>query len=166
MQVDGTISYPKATPVEVFEMLADPEFQRRKCAATGAISYEVSVEPAGADTVIACRRTLPTDDLPDFARALVSGGLELVETITWGPAAADGARQGQVELAFVGQPLTMKGTLDLRAAGSGTTAILAAQLVARVPFLGGRIEKACEPLVQKALRIEESVGTTWLATQG
>ena len=50
--------------------------------------------------------------------------------------------------------------------GVGTTATLVAQLIANVPLLGGRIERACAPLVHKALQIEESVGRTWLAETG
>lgn len=163
MRVDGTIAYPQGTPDEVFAMLVDPEFQRRKCAATGATSYDVTVTESGPDTVIVCRRTLPTDDLPDFVRPFVAGGLELIETVTWGPAAADSSRRGQVVLAFTDKPLSMTGTLDMVADGPGTTATLVAQLVANIPLLGGRIEKACEPLVHKALDVEQSVGTTWLA---
>ena len=163
MRVDGVIAYPQGSPAEVFTMLIDPEFQRRKCAATGASSYDVSITETGADTAIVCRRTLPTDDLPDFVRPFVAGGLELIETVTWGPAAGDGARRGGVLLAFTDKPLSMTGNLDMAADGSGTTATLVAQLVASVPLLGGRIERACEPLVHKALEVEQSVGISWLA---
>jgi Protein of unknown function (DUF2505) len=163
MRIDDTISYPGADAERVFAMLRDPEFQREKCAATGATSYDVDIHPSGDRTVITCRRTLPTDGLPDFVRPFTSGGLVLVETIDWSAADGDGARIGAVRLAFTGQPLSMSGELDLRSADTGTTAVLAAELVATVPLLGGRIEKACEPLVHKALRTEESLGREWLA---
>ena len=166
VRVDGTIAYPKGSPDEVFAMLVNPEFQRRKCAATGAISYDVAVTEAGADTVIVCRRTLPTDDLPDFVRPFVAGGLELIETVTWGPATAAGARRGDVLLAFTDKPLSMTGSLDMVAVGTGTSATLVAQLVASIPLLGGRVERACEPLVHKALEVEQTVGITWLAEHG
>ena len=151
MRVDGTISYPGATPARVFAMLTDPEFQQQKCAATGATSYDVEITER-PHTVIVCRRTLPTDGLPDFVRPFAAGGLELVETIDWAPADADGARIGDVTLAFTRQPLSMSASCGWCADGAGTTAVLVAALVANVPLLGGRIEKACEPLVQKALR--------------
>jgi hypothetical protein len=162
-QVDATISYPEANPDQVFAMLCDPEFQREKCAATGAISYQVDIRPAGPNTVIRCQRTLPTDGLPDFVKPFTANGLELVETIEWGPADQDGRRIGDVTLAFTSQPLSMTGQLDLGPDSAGTKATLSAQLVANVPFLGGRIEKACEPLVHKALATEEALGVTWLA---
>jgi hypothetical protein len=163
LPVTGTISYPDADPLRVFTMLIDPEFQRRKCAATGAISYDVEIHRSDAKTVIRCRRTLPTSDLPDFVKPFAAGGLELIETTTWGPAAAGGARAGDIVLAFTSQPLSMTGTLQLVADGAGTRADLAADLVAAIPLLGGRVERACEPLVQAALRTEQTVGRAWLA---
>jgi hypothetical protein len=162
MRIDATISYPNAKPDDVFAMLTDPEFQRQKCAATGATSYDVDIHPSGDHTVITCRRTLPTDGLPDFVKPFAAAGLELVETIDWAQAGADGERIGRVKLAFVSQPLSMTGQLDLRGDGDGTSAVLVAQLVANIPLLGGRVEKACEPLVQKGLRTEETLGRGWL----
>jgi hypothetical protein len=163
MQVTGAIAYPDSSPVQVFTMLVDPEFQRLKCAATGASSYDVDITTVGSATVIRCRRTLPTSDLPDFVRPFAAGGLELIETVSWGPAAPDGARTGDVALAFSSQPLSMTGRLELASTDNGTRALLTADLVAKVPLLGGRIERACEPLVQKALKAEETLGITWLA---
>lgn len=165
MRVDGTIAYPQGSPDEVFAMLSDPAFQERKCAATGATSYDVAITESGPDTVIVCRRTLPTDDLPDFVRPFVAGGLELIETVTWGAPAPDRSRSGQLVLAFTDKPLSMTGQLDMVADGAGTRATLVAALVAAIPLLGGRIEKACEPLVHKALEVEQAVGTAWLAGQ-
>jgi hypothetical protein len=164
MRIEDTISYPAAGPDRVFTMLADPQFQREKCAATGATSYQVDVHPAGDHTVIVCTRTLPIDGLPDFVRPFAAGGLELVETIDWAPPDLDGNRLGAVTLAFTSQPLSMTGQLDMHAVDEGTNAVLEANLVANVPLLGGRIEKACEPLVRKALRTEETLGRDWLAS--
>lgn len=163
MRVDDTISYPGADAEQVFAMLRDPEFQREKCAATAATSYDVDIKAAGDRTVITCRRTLPTDNLPDFVRPFTAGGLNLVETIDWSAPTDDAGRIGAVTLAFTGQPLSMTGQLDMRSDDSGTTAVLVANLVASVPLLGGRIEKACEPLIHQALRTEESLGRQWLA---
>jgi hypothetical protein len=162
MQVEGVIDYPGVGIDQVFTMLINPEFQRRKCAATGATAYDVAISANGTHTVIVCNRTLPTDGLPDFVRPLVGSGLVLVETIDWGPANERG-RTGAVELAFPGQPLRMTGALTMIETADGTSATLNAQLKASVPLLGARIEKACAPLVQQALRIEQEVGTEWLA---
>jgi hypothetical protein len=164
--VEGVIEYPHADPARVFAMLIDPEFQRQKCVATGATSYDVDIRTEGSHSVIVCRRTLPTDGLPDFVKPFVGGGLELIETIDWAPTDDDGTRTGAVHLAFKGQPLSMTGTLTMIATGgpaTGTRATLEGRLTANIPFLGGKVEMACEPLVHKALLTEQQVGTRWLA---
>lgn len=163
MRVEATISYPGATPEQVFTMLTDPKFQEAKCAATGALSYDVDVAEVDDRTVITCRRLLPTDGLPDFARVLAGGGLNLTETVAWSTPDPAGARTGRVTLAFKAQPLSMTGELKMTGDAEATTAVLEANLVAPVPLLGGRIERACEPLVQAALRTEERLGRAWLA---
>ncbi len=127
MQVAATISYPGASPEQVFTMLADPKFQEEKCAATGAISYDVDIAEVADTTVITCRRVLPTDDLPDFVRPFASGGLNLTETIAWSAPDSAGGRIGQVTLAFKSQPLSMRGELHMDADAEGTTAILQRQ---------------------------------------
>lgn len=163
MRIEDAIRYTGATPDEVFAMIATEDFQRRKCAATGASSYDVAIATGDAHTVIVCTRILPTDSLPDFVRPLAGSRLELVETIDWGEPTATGARFADITLQFTGQPLSMVGRLRLRAEDADTTAALRAELQANVPIFGGRIEKACAPLVEQALRIEQQVGQKWLA---
>ncbi len=166
MRIDGTIRYAQAGLDEVFAMLIDQRFQERKCAASGALSYEVSISPdasAPAAVTVTTRRVLPADGLPDFAKALVRDGLRLTETIRWQPPAADGSRTASVELAFVGQPMKMTGRLHMAAAGPDVTCVLAAELTASVPMLGGRIEKATAAIILKALQSEQDLGRSWLA---
>ncbi len=149
-------------------MLIDPEFQRRKCAATGATSYDVEITPGRRrGTVIVCRRRLPTDGLPDFVRPFAAGGLELVETIEWSAARR---RRHPHRRRHAG--LHLAAAVDEGHAADGRRRRghhgdpRSPHLVANVPLLGGRIEKACAPLVQKALQTEESVGRSWLAEHG
>jgi hypothetical protein len=162
VRIEDAIRYPDAAPEEVFAMIATEEFQRRKCAATGATSYDVQITTADSHTVIVCTRLLPTDSLPDFVRPLAGPRLELIETIDWGEPTTTGARFADVALQFTGQPLSMVGRLRLRAEDADTTAALRAELQANVPIFGARIEKACAPLVEQALRIEQQVGQKWL----
>jgi Protein of unknown function (DUF2505) len=163
VRIEDAIRYSDATPDAVFAMIATEEFQRRKCAATGASSYDVQIKSGDSHTVIVCTRILPTDSLPDFVRPLAGPRLELIENIDWGEPNTTGARFADVRLQFTGQPLSMVGRLRLRAEGDDTTAALRADLQANVPIFGGRIEKACAPLVEQALRIEQQVGQKWLA---
>jgi hypothetical protein len=187
MRVEGALDYPGVSAAQVFSMIIDPDFQRAVCAATGALSFDVDIQPSGGDiqpsggdiqpsgsdiqpsggeAVVTTRRVMPTDGLPDFVRSLVRNGIELIETQHWAPVAADGSRTAQVRLSFTGQPMTMTGQLRMTEDGVGTALALIADLRAGIPIFGGRIEKASAPLILSALKTEQDLGRTWLSEHG
>jgi uncharacterized protein YndB with AHSA1/START domain len=153
-----------ATPAEVFAMLVDPAFQERKLGATGALGHEVTVEPrADGGAVVRTSRTMPTDQVPDLVRNLVGQTLTVVQTEDWSAAAADGTRTGTVTVDVQGAPVRLTGTLRLAPDGAGTRQSVDADLKAKVPLIGGRIEKAAEPAIRTAIDVEEREGRAWLA---
>jgi hypothetical protein len=175
MRVEGALDYPGVSAAQVFSMIIDPDFQRAVCAATGALSFDVDIQPSGGDiqpsgsdiqpsggeAVVTTRRVMP-----DFVRSLVRNGIELIETQHWAPVAADGSRTAQVRLSFTGQPMTMTGQLRMTEDGVGTALALIADLRAGIPIFGGRIEKASAPLILSALKTEQDLGRTWLSEHG
>ena len=162
MKIAKTIEYA-ATPEEVFAVLSDAKFQEAKCAATAAIKYSASVKTVGDRTIITTERILPSDDLPDFAKSMVGETLKVTETQDWGPASDDGSRQGTVEMAVAGAPISLKGTLSMRPGGPGTVEQLDSELKAKVPLIGGKIEKAAAPPIEQAIEIEGKTAANWLA---
>ena len=162
MKIARTLEYA-ATPDEVFTVLADQAFQEAKCAATAAIKHTATVSGDGDRTVITTERVLPTRGMPDFARNMVGETLKVTETQDWGPAAADGAREGTLSMSVSGVPVTMKGTLSLAPGGPGSVETLDADLKASLPLIGGKIEKAAAPPVEDAITIEQRLAAEWLA---
>lgn len=162
MQLSATIDYA-ADPQSVFAMLADHEFQERKCAATGALNSYVDILASESETTITTKRTLSTQTFPDFVRSLVGDTILVTQADVWGPAEADGTRVGTIAVTVEGAPITLAGTLRLAATGTGTTESVDAELRCTMPFVGGKIEKAAAPAVQSALRAEKDVGARWLA---
>ncbi len=162
MKIATTMQYA-ATPQEVFEVLTDQAFQEAKCAATAAIRYTASVTRSGADTVITTERILPSDDLPDFAKNMVGETLKVVETQTWGAASGDGSRTGTVAMVVAGVPVALNGTLALAPGGPGSIEHLEAELKAKIPLIGGKIEKAAAAPIQEAIDIEAATAKEWLA---
>jgi hypothetical protein len=162
MRIRDTIDYA-ATPERVFAMLTDKAFQERKSAATGALSYSVSISTRGEDTVIVGKRAMPTDRLPDFVKSFVGKELELTETSTWGPAAADGSRQGRLTVAVGGAPIALDASLSLEPVSQGSREVVEGELKAKVPLLGGRIEQAAAPAIEAAINVERTSGAAWLA---
>jgi len=173
MRLTARLDYPDADPATVFAMLCDPAFLARTCEATGALSHEVDVsDGAGGATVLTTVRVLPTDRVPDLVRSLVGQRLTVRRVDTWRAAAADGSRSGRIEVAIVGTPVSMTGTLALTTAGSdsagsgsagaGTHESVDGELTASVPLIGGRIAKAAEPAVRAAIEVEQRTGAAWL----
>ena len=163
MRLTAELRYA-ADPATVFAMLSDPAFQERKLSATGALEHEVTVEARpGGGAEIRSRRTMPTDQVPDLVRNLVGATLTVVQVESWGPAGADGGRDGTVSVEISGAPVRVTGSLRLRPDGGGTLESVDGDLKAKVPIIGGRIERAAEPAITAAIEVEEREGRAWLA---
>jgi hypothetical protein len=163
MKISASLDYA-ATPYEVFAMLADEIFQTRKCVATGAVSHTVSVSANGRRTVIVSSRDLPTADFPSFIQSLVGATLAITETQDWGPAGRDGTRHGVLTVDIAGAPIDLDGTLSLAPNGRGSVETVLGDLRARIPLIGGKIEKAAAPAIESAINVEREIGQSWLAS--
>jgi hypothetical protein len=151
-------------PEQVFSMISDPDFQEAKCVATGSLEHEVDVsEDDDGVVAVYSRRTMPTDQLPDFARSFVGRTVMLRETQRWQPSATDGTRTGSVLVEIEGVPVRFTGSMVLTPDGEGCHQPIEGDLKASVPLVGGRIEKAAAPAVLAAIRVEQRTGTAWLA---
>jgi hypothetical protein len=169
VRLTAEISYA-ADPAAVFAMLTQTAFQERKCAATGALEHEVDIEEYDdGSAVIRTFRTMPTDQVPEFVRTFVGGSLEVVQVDDWGAPGPDGARDGTAVVEIKGAPVRFAGSLTLRpaagggAGGAGSVETIDGDVKASVPLVGGRIEKALEPPLQAAIRVEQREGSAWLA---
>jgi hypothetical protein len=138
-------------------MLCDPDYVRSVAAATGGSDIEVSVT-AGDDggATIVSARSLPAE-VPSYARGFVGDRIALTETRVLGPAGPDGSRDGSVVVSFGSAPATVEGTLRLAAEGSGSVIEVAMNVVASVPFIGGKIERMIADQIGAALTKEEQV---------
>ncbi len=162
MRITTSFDYA-ATPEDVFTMLADPAFQAAKVEATHPLSHTESVTPKGEQTEIVTSRVISTDGFPDFAKSMIGPKLRVTETIMWSRASADGSRTGTIDIAIGDAPVAMNGTLRMAAGGSGTRIDIDGDLKARIPLVGGRVEKAAERPILGAIEKEQEVGTAWLA---
>ncbi len=167
MRVASEFRYD-ADPRTVFRMLSDKSFQERKLSQSGAVSWTVTVsEPASDDgeVTVTSMRSMPTDRVPDAFRSMVGPEIRVEQTERWGPASPDGSRSGTIEVQVGGAPVRLTGTVSLSASGGGTVEAVDGELKAKVPLLGGKIEKAVEPAVLGAIEAEHRVGTAWLREQ-
>lgn len=164
MRITETVVHA-ADPLRTFAMLTNPGYQELRCVRAGASDQTVTVETDGAATVVTTRRHLPSDGVPDIARGLVGPTILLVETVRWGPADADGEREGAMSLDLPGLPVSFTGGVHVRlGAAPGTTEhVVDGDLEANVPFLGKKIEAAVAPRIVEVVQLEEQIAREWLA---
>jgi uncharacterized protein YndB with AHSA1/START domain len=145
-----------APPTEVFTMLTDEKYLDEVCRATDSSSYDVEV--AGSTT-----RTTRAFPAPDGVARFTGAELRVTEQTAWSDAAQDGRRTGELEMTIKGQPVSMRGRLQLAAGGAGTVVQLTGDLKVAIPLLGRKIEQSTAPVVLAGFQKQQEVGNRWLA---
>ncbi|MGO3153290.1 MAG: DUF2505 domain-containing protein [Galactobacter sp.] len=96
---------------------------------------------------------LPSDRLPDVAKKLMKDGVTLTLEEAWSAPAADGSRTSELVANVKSAPIKVNGGQQLTAAGEGTTLSLTGEVSSSIPFLGGKISKAAEPMMDRLLEV-------------
>lgn len=157
MDTRTTLHWP-VSPDDVVAARCDEGYLDVLCRRTGAVEHEVEVD--GLRTVV--RRVMPTDRFPDFARKMTGERLTLVETTTWqAEAGPDGSRRGEVRLHVEGAPVTSTSTTVVSPSGDGAVEQVTGEVTAKVPLVGGRIEKAVLPALDAALEAQVDAYREW-----
>lgn len=141
---------------DVFAMMTDRAYLEEVCQATRARSYEAEVN----GTVTRTTRRLPA---PEAAARFTGSEITVVEETAWGPADANGRRTGRVTMSVPGQPVAMRGEIELAAGGLGTVADLTGELKVSIPILGRKLEQSASPWILAGFRTQQKVGASWLA---
>jgi hypothetical protein len=138
-------------------MYADPEYTAIRRGTLGAddASSHVEGDPAGAFTVTT-ELALPTDRVPEIVKPFVGAAVTVREVQSWSAPEPDGSRSGSMRLDVVGAKAGLTASLRLAAQDQERSEVeIDGDLVAKVPLLGPRIEKAAIPYVSTVLRAEE-----------
>ena len=145
-----------AEPDAVFAMMTDQAYLEEVCVASESISYDASV--SGSTTTTS--RTLAA---PESAARFTGAKLTVKEEVAWSGAGAGGARTANLSMTVLGQPVTLKGRLDLAPGGRGTVVDLTGELKVAIPFLGKKLEQSAAPAVLAGFRTQQRVGDRWLS---
>ena len=148
----------EAPLTDVGQMLMEPSFRERVCAAQGALRSEVSVGPGGGGMKVVIGQVQAAAGIPGFARKFVGDEINLVQTESWFD-----AENARVEVVIPGKPGQMTGTVNLSESGGVTTERVQMEIKVNIPLVGGKIEGLIADLLAKALRAEHRVGVKWLA---
>lgn len=151
----------KSTPDEAYVDATDPAYQDEICQRAGALSHQSSVASHGDGHEVTVQRIMPSGDVPDLVKKVVGDKVDVTQVITWGARQPDGSRHGTLDVTFKGQPITMRGNTSITPEGSGSRVQVSADLKAKIPLIGGKIEKMSSPEIRKAIHAEEAVSHEW-----
>jgi hypothetical protein len=144
------------TPADVYAMMTNQKYLEEVCVASESISYHVSVD--GSIT-----RTSRTLRAPDSAARFTGPQLTVNEEVVWADPASDGSRSGAVTMTVLGQPVNLRGKLDVSPGGRGSVVDVSGELKVAIPLLGRKLEEAAAPAVMAGYRTQQEVGDKWLA---
>jgi hypothetical protein len=162
MALSATTTLPHSVD-SVAAVLVNEDFQRHISQLVGGNleSFNVDGDIAGAFNTTSVR-TLPTTRLPEIARKFVGEHLKVTQVENWEAPAADGSRQSNITLKIAGAPVDVTAVQRLVADAGGTRVELEGAVKSSVPFLGGKIAEAAEPMVAKALNLQAAQAQAWL----
>lgn len=142
-----------AAPQQVFEALTSQANAQAVADRVGGGLLEHTITDSGDARTTVTVFSLPSDRLPDVVAKMMSNGVVITLEEGWGAAAADGSRVSTVNATVKGVPVKVSGQETLAAEGTGTVLTLAGEVTSSIPFLGGKISKAAEPMVDRLLAV-------------
>lgn len=166
MKLRETLNLP-LPPRAAAAMYADPEYTEVRRKTLGAVRAESTLEgdPASGAFTVRTELTMPTDQVPDMVRPFVGASVTIHEEQAWSATEPDGTRQGTMRLDVAGTPASLTASLRLAPSADLTSSVtIDGELVAKIPLLGPRLEKAAVPYVSKVLYAEERAATTYRAS--
>ena len=153
-----------ADPDAVFAMFSDPEYHRQKLVDAGHTKVEVLECGPGADGTfrIVTRRNVVVD-VPGALKRVLNPTNTVTQTDEWAKA-QKGVRDGTWKVDIKGIPIHLSGTMQLKAAGKGSSVeTIAGTAKASLPLVGGKLEKLAAGNFNDSTAQEQDFSTRWLA---
>jgi hypothetical protein len=134
----------------VFDKFIDPQFLYDRCIALGDIDVDCSVESDDDNVSITLNRRVRSD-APSVLQKILGTEQKLDIVEVW-QRDASGWR-GTSETDIVGTPLSISATMSLQPATQGCRFSMNYRCKAKVPLIGGKVEKAmAEKFEQELIR--------------
>lgn len=139
---------------DVYAMLTDPAFREKAATAQGVTSVDVAVD--GQTVTIEMQQ--PNTDLPGFARKIVGDTSRVIQAEEW-----NGTDSADFSITIPGTPGSISGIRILKSDGDGTLDTFDGTATAKIPLVGGKLERLIGNKLITGWDVEHGVGTTWLA---
>lgn len=128
-----------APPSTVFALLTDRAFLDRRLVETGGDDPSVvSLERTVDGTTVVTRQSIPASALPSMVASLIPGDPVTERTENWRPN-GDGYA-ADLNVVVKGAPASLKGTIALEPAGTGSVLTIDGQTTVPIPLFGAKIE--------------------------
>jgi hypothetical protein len=157
----GTMHFDVAPDV-VFAAQVDPRYVIWKHENMAAFDVSADVREDGSGITISSSRKLPAE-IPSAAKRFVGEHITIEEVHVWSHPETDGRRHGKVTASFGGAPMSVDGTLELRADGVGSVLDVVIHSKANVPLVGGKLEQVVGDQFMRALRKEQQIAPRWFS---
>ncbi|WP_353648831.1 DUF2505 domain-containing protein [Nakamurella sp. A5-74] len=146
--------YP-AAPSAVMAKFADRAFLDGRLQAAGGLEpsvNELSGSPAEG-LILSMQQSIPASALPSMVASLIPGDPVTIRTEKW---RAEGAGfLADFDVVIKGAPASLKGTMTLSPAGTGSTLTVDGSASVPIPLFGGKIESVIVEQVEQLLVAEE-----------
>lgn len=169
-----TITYPD-TPARTAQMLATPEYQKKRVARAGLQDASVDVAQRGQGFVSTISGSIQPSQLPSIASRLVRSAVSFSVAESWGEPQEDGLRSGGYDVTIKGAPVKVSatstmapsaesaGSTDVSGSTHTTTVTVEVDLRVSVPLVGTTIEEKAMSMVDRVVADEEQRAAAWLA---
>ncbi|MFT3926101.1 MAG: DUF2505 domain-containing protein [Myxococcales bacterium] len=150
MPTPRSLTYDYASnPDEVFALLRDPEFLKRRCEAAGESNVDIQISETGDGVRVITARDKAVD-LPSFAKRMFQPQNRIVENTTW-------RRQGdrwvaEYAIEIKGIPGEVRGRSTLAPSPMGCRYETRFEVTARIPVVGGKLEGFVAERIEEQLR--------------
>ena len=125
---------------EVLNLLTDPDFLVERNLALGDIECDCEVEEGDGEITVHMSRKTPVE-LNAFLAKFFDSVQEMSMVETWRQDGDDW--EGEYEIKMKGQPVTLSASFSLKANTRGARYEITHRCKAKVPLVGGKIEKSC-----------------------
>lgn len=146
-----------ASPAEVYEMRADPEFRARVCEAMDTVRHQVAVDDGEGAFTISVDMVQHTKGMPSFAKKFVGEETRVIQTERWASVEA-----GRIEVEIPGKPGHIRGTLSIAETAEGSVYCFDGEAKINIPLIGGKIEGLIQKLFVEGMDTEQRVAAGWL----
>lgn len=117
-------------------------------------SFEATENSDGGYTIVT-EQAMSVDKLPDIAKKVFKGTVNVTITDTWSAADSSGSRRADTTVDVAGAPVTGTATQNLHARSDHETqATVRGDVEVKVPLIGKKLKSAAEPYIAKFIELQ------------